>query len=869
MALVPGQRLGPYEILSPLGVGGMGEVYRARDSRLGRDVAIKILPAELATDQDRLKRFEREARAASGLSHPNIVTVYDVGTADSVSYMVIELIEGETLHGLIAPGPLPIRKLLEIAVQVAEGLAAAHEAGIVHRDLKPLNIMVSRAGFAKILDFGLAKVTAPASGPADPLLRTAPQPETASGTTGGVILGTTDYMSPEQARGQVVDFRSDQFSFGAVLYEMTTGRRAFGRPTQIDTLTAILQQEPTPIERFRPDCPAPLRWIIERCLAKSASDRYSSTRDLAREIQTLKEHLSDVSGIQTSLAEARPAGRRTAVFAAVGLALLAAFAAWFVTSELRRPPIEPQFRRLTFRRGLVSRALFVPNSKAILYSAVWDGESPQNYLKLPESTNLDRNLEGEPQIPMAYSGDGSQALVVLGPGRASRDFRGTLAWWPALGGKPRPILENSGWADWAPRTRRLAVVRDVGGERRVEIRSSDGSLERAVFRTAGGISFLRFSPGEDSVAFFHHASANDPAGEITVVRVDGKSSRALTRRFAFCRGLAWNRKTREIWFTISGDGTMAGGLKAVTLAGKYRAVYSLPGDFFLQDVSPDGDLCLLTSSENRTALMLRRAGRSLQDFSWFNQTFVTDISPDARALLFYDGGLEIPFGSWIRSVDGGDAVRLGEWDEPRFSPDGKWIVAVTPTRLGPPQILLHPNGPGQSRQLTSSPASHLAPSFAGARTILFVRIQGDLKEVWRMETDGTGKRRLAGSCDLPVANRAADSFACVSDDSRSMFIYSLNGGPGRLVYELPAGDRFCRFARWSDRGDTIRAVTERGRLLELDTSRPAVVSEERLPFPGADPNSTIFTAALTERGALEAFSVARFASSLYLLAGLE
>jgi Tol biopolymer transport system component len=848
----------------------MGEVYKARDPRLGRDVAIKVLPTELAADPERLKRFEREARSASGLSHPNIVTVYDVGTADSVSYMVIELIDGATLHDLLVPGPLPIRKLLEIAVQVADGLAAAHEAGIVHRDLKPLNIMVSRAGFAKILDFGLAKLTAPPSGPADPLSRTVPQPELASGSTGGVILGTTDYMSPEQVRGKAVDFRSDQFSFGTVLYEMATGGRAFGRSTQADTLTAILQQEPTPIERFRPDCPAPLRWIVERCLAKAASDRYSSTRDLARDLQTLKDHLSDVSGVQTFQAGARPPGRRTAVLAAVGLAVLAAFAAWFVTSELRRRPIEPQFRRLTFRRGLVSRALFVPNSKAIIYSAIWDGESPQSYLRLPESTSLDRNLEAEPQLPMAYSGDGSQVLVVLGPGRASRDFRGTLAWWPALGGKTRPVLENSGWADCAPRTRQLAVVRDAGGERSVETRNSDRRLERSVFRTAGGISFLRFSPAEDSVAFFHHASVNDPAGEITVVTVDGKSSRALTQRFAFCRGLAWNRKTGEIWFTISGDGTMAGGLKAVTLAGEYRAVYSLPGDFVLQDVSPDGDLCLLTSSETRTALMLRRGGGSLQDFSWFNQTFVTDISPDEKSLLFYDGGLEVPFGSWIRSVDGGDAVRLGEWDEPKFSPDGKWIVALTPTRLGPPQILLHPNGPGQTRQLTSSPASHLAPSFAGLRTILFVRIQGGLKEIWRMETDGTGKRRLAASCDLPVANRAADSFACVSDDSRSLFIYPLKGGPGRLIYELSSGDRFCRFPRWSDRGNTIRAVTERGRLLELDASRPvAVVSEEKLPFPGSDANSTIFTAALTERRALEAFSVARFASSLYLLTGLK
>lgn len=845
----------------------MGEVYRARDPRLGREIAIKVLPTELASDPERLKRFEREARAASALSHPNIITVYDVGTTGPVSYMAIELIDGKTLHDLILPGPLPIRKLLEIAVQVAEGLAAAHEAGIVHRDLKPRNVMVSRTGFVKILDFGLAKVEPAPVGLAGSGSDTVPQPGLPPGTTPGLILGTTDYMSPEQARGKPLDFRSDQFSFGAVLYEMATGRRAFGRPTQVDTLTAILQQEPAPVVQLRPDAPPPLRWIIERCLAKSASDRYASTRDLARELQALKEHISELSGQQALSPDARPRSRRLSLIVALGAFLLAG-AAWLLFSGRPSRPIAPQFRRLTFRRGLVSRALFAPNSKAILYSAVWDGETPRTFLKLPESTSMDRSLEADPQIPMAYSEDGSQALVVLGPGRVSNYLNGTLAWWPAFGGRPRLVLENSGWADWARRTHRLAVVRDTGAERRIEIRTSDGSLERTVFRTAGGISFLRFSPQEDSVAFFHHSSTADPAGEVRIATADGKFSKSLTPRFANCRGLAWNRKTGEIWFTISGDGTTAGGLKAVAPSGKSRAVYSLPGDFVLQDVAPEGDLCLMTSSENRTALMLRRASGPLQDFSWFNQTFVTDISSDGKSLLFYDGGLEVPFGSWIRSVDGGDAVRLGEWDEPKFSPDGKWIVALTPNRLGPPQILLHPNGPGETQRLTSSSVSHSAPSFAGTRTILFVQVAGDSKEVWRMEIDGTGSRRLAAACDSPMANRAADSFVCVGENHRSLFAYPIEAGQGRLVYELPAGEQL-RYARWNDQGDRILAVTDKGRILEIGASGSALLSEDQLPLPGSEINSTVFTAALAERGALQAFSVARFASSLYLLAGLE
>jgi serine/threonine protein kinase len=860
--------LGPYEVLSSLGAGGMGEVYRAHDPRLGRDIAIKVLPSEFASDPERLKRFEREARAASGLSHPNIVTVYDVGKTDSLVYIAIELVDGESLHDLLLAGPLPVRKLLDIATQIADGLAAAHEQGIIHRDLKPRNVMVSRAGFVKILDFGLAKLTSPASGPSHSFSRTIPRPDAESATTDGVVLGTTDYMSPEQARGQIVDFRSDQFSFGAVLYEMITGRRAFGRSTAADTLSAILQQEPSPAERLRPDCPAPLRWILERCLAKAAADRYSSTRDLARELQSLSEHLSEVSGEQPPAREAPPRSRRTVAIAASALVLLAAVAAWLVVPELRRRPVEPQFRRLTFRPGLVSRALFVPNSNSILYSATWEGESAQTFLKLPESTSMDRSLESGPEIPMAYSEDGSQVLVVLGPSLAPKFLSGTLAWRPVLGGRPRPILDNSGWADWARHAHRLAVVRDEGAERRIEIRDADGALERVVFRTSGGISFVRFSPREDSVAFFHHSSDIDPAGEVRVVTVDGRSSRALTPRFAFCRGLSWNRKSGEIWFTIAGDGKTAGGLRAVALSGQSRLVYSIPGDFVLQDVSSGGDACLLTSSESRTSLLLRRPGQAARDFSWFNQTFVTDLSADGKSLLFYDGGLEAPFGSWIRSVEGGDAVRLGEWEQPRFSPDGKWIVALTETRLGPPQILLHPNGPGQTRQITSSLASHWNPSFTGTRTILYVRVENEKREIWRSETDGTGSRVLAAGCDAPMANRAGDAFVCIGEGDRSLFVGPVRGGPGRQVFQLGTGE-WIRYARWNETGDRLLVITDRARLLGVDAATGSVLSEEQLPLLGPGTNSTLVTAALTDQGTLQAYSIKRSASSLYLVAGLR
>jgi predicted ATPase/predicted negative regulator of RcsB-dependent stress response len=286
MPLSPGTRLGAHEIIAPLGQGGMGEVYRARDTRLGREVAIKVLPADLAGDQERVQRLRQEARAASALNHPNIVTIYEIGEEASVLYIAMELVEGSSLRDLVTAGPVPLRRLLSIASQIAEGLAKAHEAGIVHRDLKPDNLMLSNDGFVKILDFGLAKLTPIRSDGMSDV-------STFSGevTEVGGVTGTVGYMSPEQASGKRVDFRSDQFSLGAVLYELATGARAFRRPTPVQTLAAIIDEDPPPMVERNAGLPAPFCWAVERCLSKSAEDRYASTRDLARDLGSIREHM--------------------------------------------------------------------------------------------------------------------------------------------------------------------------------------------------------------------------------------------------------------------------------------------------------------------------------------------------------------------------------------------------------------------------------------------------------------------------------------------------------------------------------------------------------------------------------------------------
>ena len=338
MTLSAGTRLGPYEILAPIGAGGMGEVYRARDARLGRDVAVKVLPPALSFDADRLRRFETEARAASSLNHPNIVTIHDIGQSAGTAFIAMEMVNGQTLRELVADGALPTKRLLAVAAQVAEGLAKAHGAGIVHRDLKPENVMVTRDGFVKILDFGLAKLTQPD----DPDGRTE-APTLSGATAAGSVMGTVGYMSPEQAMGKPLDFRSDHFSFGSILYEMATGQRAFARDSMPETLTAIIRDEPEPIGNLSPLSPEPLRWIVERCLAKNREGRYAATPDLAHDLASLRDRLPEKTGGALPVRSPSPSfGPRWLIgLAAAGFLAAAALAALYASRSSPGPPAAP------------------------------------------------------------------------------------------------------------------------------------------------------------------------------------------------------------------------------------------------------------------------------------------------------------------------------------------------------------------------------------------------------------------------------------------------------------------------------------------------------------------------------------------------
>ena len=762
-------------------------------------------------------------------------------------------------------GSLPAKKILEIGAQIADGLAAAHEAGIVHRDLKPANVMVTKNGLVKILDFGLAKKER-SLGQSDSTATTEVTPQTLPGE----VVGTAGYMSPEQARGDVIDYRSDQFSLGSVLYEMVTGRRAFRGRTPMDTLAAVLNEEPEPIARIQPGTPAPLRWTIERCLAKEPSERYQSTRDLAREMRGLKDHLAEVSDFGRAAESASPRRKRSgALLLAAVVLLLGGF--WAISASVRgRRSPEPQFRRLTVRRGAVYRGLFAPGSNSILYTASWEGGPPRTFMTLADSYGADKVLESDNQLPLRYSEDGSQVLTLQGAFRPTISVHGSLTWWPALGGQGRRVLESSGWSDWAPHARFFATVRDAGSERLLEVRNVNGQQVRTVFRTVGTISFVRISPDEKRIAFIHHPTLLGNSGEVRSVAIDGSDGRSLTSTYSECFGLDWNARSREIWFTASHGDAGNSALWSVTSSGKRRLLYVLPGKNVLQNVAPAGDRCLLISTRDSVTLTARRPGDGPRDLSWFGWTYVNDLSPDGRSVLFSDTGrTEQSSGSWIRTLEGGDAIPLGEGVFERFSPDGKLLVGLT-TSDESPQLVLSPLGSGELRQITSDAASYSSPSFVNPHALLFIRSKGTESAAWTMETDGTGARSLgADGCALPASNPEERAFLCVGGDRNgTLFIYSMTKGPGRALHALEAGERF-KYARWNAQGDRIFAVTSARLFLTLDAATGTVIRQETLPLPPTGGAEGLYAAAFNADASIQVYSTARFSSELFLVSDIE
>ncbi|HEY1335413.1 MAG TPA: serine/threonine-protein kinase, partial [Myxococcaceae bacterium] len=631
MQLRPGLQVGHYQIISVLGAGGMAEVYRARDSRLGREVALKVVNAALATDPELVQRFEQEARVAGALRHPNLVAVYDVGRHDGVPYFVTELLEGESLRHRLTRGRVPFTTALEWGIQLARGLAAAHARGVIHRDVKPDNVFVSGDGQVKLLDFGIAKLAEAAErhGPRGLMDNTlAPG---GSATRTGAVLGSPGYMSPEQVRGEPLDARSDLFGLGAVLHELLSGGRAFPGSSVIESGYAILHHDPAPLP---PELPVQAAQLVARCLEKDPTRRFQSAADLAFALEVLRG--GALSGPDRTPPSMPRVPRRRMPLLALGLACGLVVAAGAFAWSRRRPPdpvAPPTVEQVTFRWGAIRAARFASDGR-VIYSAAFEGR-PEEVFTRPPGSAISQPL-GLPGVRLAAVSPSGELAVLLAPKWVVLGTsRGTLARVPGVGGIPRQVAENVEYADFSP-TGELAMVLSRGTARVLEYPRGN-----VLFQTEGFISDPRFSRRGDRIAFVHHPVSGDTMGELAVVDLAGKA-KVLSPRYASVKGVAWAPADREIWFT-SGE-LQRNLLRAVDLDGRMREVYRAPSDLHLDDIAGDGSVLLTNQFERAEVQAVDADGHQvlLSWTEWANSAAA--ISRDQKALFTVASPVVTPTG---------------------------------------------------------------------------------------------------------------------------------------------------------------------------------------------------------------------------------
>jgi eukaryotic-like serine/threonine-protein kinase len=762
--LVAGRGVGHYKVMSLLGRGGMGEVHLAQDTRLGRRVALKLLPAQFIEDEDRLHRFEREARAASSLNHPNIITIHEVGQADGVHFIVTEFIEGETLRQQMAVAKMSLREALDVGIQVTSALGAAHSAGIVHRDIKPENIMLRPDGLVKVLDFGLAKLAELQSSATD----TGSPAVLGVETKTGLILGTGSYMSPEQVRGLKVDARTDIFSLGVVLYEMIAGHAPFEGATTSDVIAAILKEEPAPLGQYWREAPAELEWVVKKSLAKDREERYQTIKDFQIDLKRLRHELErqeeperaparlqdaargairagqaiDNSATERATPGTRPTVAATAsgarslvgdtkrrkrralpdlrtVVAAVAVIIIFSLAAFYAGLKQTPPPSQlarPTFRQLTFRRGTITSARFAPEGQTVVYSAAFGGKPTELFtcrLESPESGSLNRQAGIQ-----SISPTGEMAILLDCELDWGECHDGTLATVPTVGGTPRELKENVYEADWSPDGKKLAIVHVVEGEYQLEYPIGTVLYKKPT----GWIGTIRVSPKGDMVAFIDHPILSQLTGTIRVVDLNGQTKN-LSDELQGVRNLAWYPTGDEVWFSSGGK------LIAITLSGQERSVLS-DENLYIHDIFRDGR-ALVTKVAGGGRAGSRMVGFSTgsekeRDLSWFSWSTSADISADGKNLLFYEWHTHtysIP-NVYLRKLDGSnDPLRLGEGKALALSPDGKWALAM---QEGPPsQLVLLPTGPGEPRALPRGEIVeyHYGSWFPDGGRILFTGIE--------------------------------------------------------------------------------------------------------------------------------------------------
>jgi len=849
-----GQLVGHYRVLEKIGSGAMGEVFRARDDRLARDVALKLIRPASSDNPDHRRRFEQEARAAAALNHPNILAIYDVGFEGGVPYIVTELLEGQNLRQRLVEGAIPVAQAAAYALQIAQGLTAAHERMIVHRDLKPENLFLTRDGRIKILDFGVAKLQAPPN-------QGNSLESMATVTKQGAIIGTVAYMSPEQLRGKSIDHRSDIFSFGAILYEMLAGDRAFRGETEVDTITAVLREEPS-VERFEEKAvPSGYQDIIGHCLEKEPQNRFQSAKDLAFALQTL-------SGAQDSRVTFRKKTGRGRAAPWIVVAVLAVATAVFALMQLlRRPASPPAYRRITFEAGTVYSARFAPDGQSIVYSAAWNDKPVQLFSTVGNSL-LAQPLGLTDATLLAISRKNELAVVLHGIHSGQLETVGGMAARaPLAGGSPKEVLANVRWADWDARGD-LAVVNYVDGHSRLEY-----PIGKVLYQSRGWISNIRFSPQGDKIAFMDHPALWDNLGTVCVVDMAGHVQ-TLTPQYDSERGIAWHPNAKEIWFTATQKGTNLN-LMAVDLSGKLRTVLDLPTAIMLQDIAPDGTV-LAALDTKRLAMAYSTLGAKLDmELSWHDWNVAKDISPDGKFVLFEDASeaAGAGYGVALREVDGALPVRLGDGSAGGLSPDGKWAISISTSQ--PQKVTLLPIGAGQPRPVDIRGLEHVQTGWArflsdGERLILNGNEPGHASRCYMLNI--SGGKPLAVTPDGSACGPSSpdDRFVVGVWPTKSSFaIYPLAGGPPRGI-DAPT-DGFLP-VQWSADGSFLYGYhlgELPGKVYKLAIAGGAETAIHELRPNVLAGVVTIAPVLVNRDGTRFAYSYNQTLSVLYLITGLQ
>jgi len=856
MPLAPGSKLGPYEILAGLGAGGMGEVYRAHDPRLGREVAIKILPAGSAGDSECMRRFEQEARATAALNHPNILAVFDIGSQDNSPYIVSELLEGETLRARLIGGPLPVRKAVDYALQIVRGLATTHDHGILHRDLKPENIFITRDGHVKILDFGLAKLTMPEQGASG----LSAEATLDSVTSRGVLLGTLGYMSPEQCRGAVVDARSDLFSFGAVLYEMLSGRRAFRGDTMADTISSILKEDPPGLSATGRDVPQMLERIVHHCLEKDPAARFQSARDIAFAL----ESLSTAASTAPMLATTAPKSKKSWLvpsLSAVIVALVVAVALLLV-HENAPSPEPPSYHQLTFGREFISSARFAPDQRTIIYSSARIGMQTELFSLAPDShAPVSLGLKDADLQSISPAGE---MLLIQKPRELGRNVKvGLLARAPLSGAAPHPLMSDVVGADWGPNDQ-IAVAHYVDGHFRIEYPMGHVLYEPAT----GWLTNVRVSPRGGWVAFAEHPTLGDSAGNVVMVDSSGRK-RTLSSRQSSIEEVNWAPSGKEVWFTSAEESTKFQ-LWAADLSGHTRVVDRIPATPTLYDIARDGRV-LLGENIFRILAYVRGIGQNReQDVTIQNWSDASAISPDGRQVLLNEEGANSgpDYDVYVRASNGAAPERLGNGVGYDFSPDMKWVLSSLILHI-PRQLFLIPLGPGETKQITHDSIDRSYARFLpDGKNVVFSGTEPGHKSRIYVQAIDSGTAR-------PISPEGVSGFVPTADGkfvfgfSDSVALYPVDGqGAPRLVPGIHPDEAIFSVSR-----DGRSALVGVLGSYSADVMRVDLATGRRELFKKIGPSDPagvdLLDAAFTPDGKFYAYSYFNALSQLYLVEGLR